>query len=61
MKTNTDISVEALEAWKYELSQRIKWWLAGIDVHCIPLDLFWKIPTERIVELYNVDMKFFRK
>lgn len=54
-------SKESLEAWAYELKQRIKWWCDGINIHCLSLDVFWKTPTERICELYNVDLSFFKK
>ena len=52
--------MEGLEQWGYELSQRIKWWTSGVDIHCIPLDLVWGISTERLCELYNVDISFFK-
>lgn len=44
----------------FEHTRRIEWWLGGPEIHCIPSNLFVKMPTERIVELYNVEMSFFR-
>lgn len=43
----------------HEHTKRIEWWLSG-TIHCIPSNLFVKMPTERIVELYNVEMEYFR-
>ena len=51
---------EEFERRFYEAQQRINWWINGIGVHCIPCKLFMSIPTERIVELYNVNMNYFR-
>ena len=51
---------EEFEKRFYEAQQRINWWTNGIGVHCIPSKLFMNMPTERIVELYNVDMVYFR-
>lgn len=65
MNSNTKVSNmserEDFEAWAYEWNQRLKWWCNGIGIHCIPLEMFWGIPTERIVELYNVELSYFRK
>ena len=45
----------------YETQQRIKWYINGIGIHGLTPDLFSKIPTERIVELYNIEISFFKK
>lgn len=50
----------AIEQIIYETEKRIQWWIEGMKIHCIPADLFVKIPTERIVEKYNVEMNYFR-
>jgi hypothetical protein len=44
----------------YESQQRVKWFIQGIGVHGISPRLFSKISTERIVELYNIEMSYFR-
>jgi len=45
----------------YEAQQRISWYIQGIGIHGLSPELFSKMSTERIVELYNVDINFFRK
>jgi len=42
-----------------ESIQRYKWWVSGNGIHCIPYDLFVKIPTIRLCELYNVELNYF--
>ena len=44
----------------FEAQQRLSWYINGIGIHGISPELFSKMPTERIVELYNVEMSFFR-
>ena len=44
----------------YESEQRIKWYIQGIGLHGLSPELFSKLTTERIVEIYNVDMSYFR-
>jgi len=45
----------------YEAKQRIAWYIDGIDKHGLSRQLFSGLSTERIVELYNVEMSYFRK
>jgi hypothetical protein len=45
----------------YEHEQRVNWFVRGINRHCLSGKIFSKIPTERIVELYNVEMDYFIK
>ncbi len=44
----------------YEAIQRMKWFIDGYFIHCIPSEMWSSIPTERIVKLYNVEMDFFK-
>lgn len=44
----------------FESQQRLYWYINGIGIHGLSPELFSKMPTERIVELYNVEMSFFR-
>lgn len=44
----------------YEANQRMKWFIDGYFIHCIPSYMWSKLTTERIVELYNVEMDYFR-
>ncbi len=44
----------------YEIQQRFKWWVNGIGIHGISGDLFFNLSTERICELYNVEITYFR-
>jgi hypothetical protein len=45
---------------EYEAQQRLKWFIDGYFIHCLG-SLFSKISTERICEIYNIDLDFFRK
>ena len=45
----------------YELQQRMFWFIDGIGIHGLTWELFGNIPTERIVELYNIELNFFRQ
>ena len=49
-----------LDAIIYETQQRLRWFIDGIGVHGLTPELFSKIPTERIVELYNIEISYFR-
>jgi hypothetical protein len=49
-----------VDAMIHESKQRFKWYFSGINIHCLSLDLFSKISTERLCELYNVEMSFFK-
>lgn len=49
-----------IEQFNYECEKRFEWWLAGICTHGISAESFAKMSTERIVQLYNVEMIFFR-
>lgn len=44
---------------EYEAIQRLKWFINGYFNHCLG-NLFHKISTERICELYNVELEYFR-
>lgn len=53
--------VDALtEKLEYESKQRLKWFLDGYFIHCLG-ELFSKIPTKRICELYNFELEYFIK
>lgn len=44
---------------EYEAIKRLEWFIEGYFIHYLG-DLFRKIPTERICELYNVELQYFR-
>ena len=44
----------------YESRQSLEWFIDGIGIHGLSPELFSKLSTERIVELYNVEMSYFR-
>jgi hypothetical protein len=44
----------------YEAQQRLRWFIYGIGIHGLTPELFSKMSTERIVELYNIEMSFFK-
>ena len=45
----------------YESQQRLNWFIDGIGQHGLTPELFSTLSTERIVEIYNVEMSYFRK
>lgn len=60
-----EVDLEMLEAtWSdetYESLQRVRWFVRGIGIHGLSPELFAKIPTERLCELYNVEMGYFKR
>jgi hypothetical protein len=44
----------------FEARQRLKWFIDGYFIHNLG-SLFHKLSTERICELYNIDINYFRK
>ena len=55
-----DSMAGVIEKVEYEATQRLKWFLDGYFIHGLG-KLFSKISTERICELYNVELNYFRK
>ena len=45
----------------YELQQRMFWYINGIGIHGLTWELFRGLSTERLVELYNVELSYFKK
>jgi hypothetical protein len=45
----------------YEHTKRIEWFIGGIGIHCLSPELFNNLSTERLCELYNVDLNHFKK
>ena len=45
----------------YELQQRMCWFINGIGIHGLSWELFRGLSTERLVELYNVEMTYFKQ
>jgi hypothetical protein len=44
----------------YEAQQRLSWYINGIGIHGLSPELFSRLSTERIVEIYNIEMSFFK-
>jgi hypothetical protein len=44
----------------YEAKARLHWYIDGIGQHGLSSELFSSLSTERIVEIYNIEMKYFR-
>lgn len=42
-----------------ELKKKFEWFINGMFIHCLPIRHVG-IPSERICELYNVDISFFK-
>lgn len=53
---STDCIINRME---YEAKQRLKWFIDGYFIHNLG-SLFSKVKTERICELYNVEIGYFR-
>lgn len=51
--------MEKIIRMEYEAKKRLEWFISGYYIHNLG-SLFSKIPTERICEIYNVDIEFFR-
>jgi hypothetical protein len=49
-----------LDKMVYEAKARLHWYIDGIGQHGLSSELFSSLSTERIVEIYNVEMKYFR-
>jgi hypothetical protein len=49
-----------LDDMVYEAKARLRWYIDGIGQHGLSSELFSSLSTERIVEIYNVEMKYFR-
>lgn len=45
---------------EFEAKRRLEWFIYGYFIHCLG-SLFSKISTERICELYNVELSYFRE
>ena len=45
----------------FESKQRMKWFIDGIGLHGLSADLFSKISTPRICELYNIQLTYFEE
>lgn len=50
-----------IEDMIYESQKRLHWFIYGIGIHGLTPELFSKISTERLCELYNVELEFFKK
>ena len=45
----------------YEMQQRYCWYINGIGQHGLSWKQFRNLSTERIVEIYNVEMSYFKQ
>lgn len=45
----------------YSISQRMKWFINGIGIHGLTWHLFDCMSNERLCELYNMDMNYFKR
>ena len=50
-----------IEAKIYEAKQRMHWYINGIGIHGLTPKLFSGLSTERLCELYNVELNWFKK
>lgn len=49
-----------LESALYEAKQRCYWFIDSMGKHGLTNDLFKEISTERICEIYNVNIDYFK-
>lgn len=54
------ISTFDVDAALYEARQRCLWFIDGYFVHGLSVELFSELSTERICEIYNVDIEYFK-
>jgi abortive infection bacteriophage resistance protein len=60
MKTQNVISKFDIDAALYEAKQRCFWFINGYFQHGLTSKLFSSMSTERICEIYNVDIEYFK-
>jgi hypothetical protein len=49
-----------MEELIYETKQRLSWFIEGIGIHGLSPELFSALSTERLCELYNVEIEYFK-
>ena len=47
------------DKWEYEALRRLDFLISGYFIHCLE-NKFSKLSTERICEIHNVELKYFR-
>lgn len=57
---NKSLLDHSIDRIVFEHERRIKWFLAGQGIHGLSPKLFSGLSTERLVELYNVEMVYFK-
>jgi len=55
------INKEWIDDLFFESKQRLNWYIQGIGIHGLTPDLFSKLTTKRLCEIYNIDKKYFKK
>lgn len=50
-----------MEALIFETEQRVRWYINGMGIHGLSPSLFFNISTERLCELYNIELSYFKK
>lgn len=45
----------------FEAKQRLKWFIEGYGIHGLDGKLMSSLSTERICEIYNIDINYFKK
>jgi hypothetical protein len=54
------ISTFDVDAALYEARQRCHWYIDGYFLHGLTPELFSSLSTERICEIYNVEIDYFK-
>ena len=49
-----------MEDMIYETQKRIEWYIQGIGIHGLTPQLMKGLSTERICEIYNIELEYFK-
>jgi hypothetical protein len=49
-----------MEKMFYETQKRVEWYIRGIGIHGLTPRLMSSLSTERICEIYNIELEYFR-
>lgn len=45
----------------FEAEQRLNWFINGKNIHCLSVNLFTNLTTQRLCEIYNVEPSYLKK
>jgi hypothetical protein len=53
-------NVSNIDSLIYESQQRLHWFIYGYGIHGLSPTLFFNLSTERLCELYNIEIEYFK-